>query len=48
VGADFFPEGIDRMETAWLCNDAESDQAGEAQSRTCSSDTCDLEDLAIF
>jgi hypothetical protein len=28
AGADFFPEGIDRMETAWSCNDAKSDQMG--------------------
>lgn len=48
AGADFSPEGIDRMETAWSCNDAKSDQAGEAQSRTCSSDARDLEDVAIF
>ena len=36
------------METASLSNEAKSDQVGEAQSRTRSSDTCDLEDLAIF
>ncbi len=36
------------METASLSNEAKSDQEGEARSRTRSSDTCDLEDLAIF
>jgi len=48
AGAGVFPEGIDRMETASLSNEAKSDPEGEARSRTCSSDTCDLEDLAIF
>lgn len=48
AGAGFFPEGIDRMETASLSNEAKSDQEGEAQSRSRSSDTFDLEDLAIF
>jgi hypothetical protein len=48
AGAGFFPEGIDRMETASLSNEAKSDQEGEARSRSRSSDTFDLEDLAIF
>ena len=48
AGADFSPGGIDRMETASLSNEANLDQAGEAQSQPPSSDTCDLEDLAIF
>jgi hypothetical protein len=36
------------METASLSNEAKSDWAGEAQSRTRSSDTRDLEDFAIL
>ena len=48
AGAACSPEGIDRMETASLSNEAKSDQAGEAQSRMRSLETCDLEDLAIF
>jgi hypothetical protein len=48
AGAGVSPEGIDRVETPSLSNEAKSDQEGEAQSRTRSSDTCDLEDLAIF
>ena len=36
------------METVSLSNEAKSDQEGEARSRTRSSDTFDLEDLAIF
>ena len=48
VGADFSPEGIDRMETASLSNEAKSDQKDEARSQTRSLDTRDLEDLAIL
>ena len=48
AGADFSPEGIDRMEKASLSNEAKSDQVGEAQSPTRSADTRDLEDSAIF
>ena len=48
AGVDSFPVRIDRMGTASLSNEAKPDQAGEAQSQTRSSDTCDLEDLAIF
>jgi hypothetical protein len=36
------------METASLSNEAKSDQEGEARSRSRSSDTFDLEDLAIL
>jgi hypothetical protein len=36
------------METASLSNEAKQDLAGAAQSRTRSSDTRDLEDLAIL
>ena len=35
------------METASLSNEAKSGQEAEAQSRLCSLDTRDLEDLAI-
>jgi hypothetical protein len=35
------------METASLSNEAKSDQEDEAQSRVCSLDARDLEDLAI-
>ncbi len=47
VGEDYSPEGIDTMETASLSNEAKSDQEDEAQSRVCSLDARDLEDLAI-
>lgn len=47
AGADCSPEGIDTMETASLSNEAKSDQEDEAQSRLCSLDARDLEDLAI-
>ena len=48
AGVGFSPEGIDRMETASLSNEAKSDQEGEARSRTRSSDTFNLKDLTIF
>ena len=48
AGADCALEGIDRMETALLSNGAKLDQEAEAPSRTCSSNTSDLEDFAIF
>ena len=48
AGVDCSLEGIDRTETASLSNGANLDQEGEAQSRTRSSDTRDLEDFAIF
>ena len=47
MGADCSPEGIDRMETASLSNEAKSDQAAEVQSRLRSLDARDLEDVTI-
>ena len=49
MGADCSPEGIDKMETASLSNEAKSDQEDEdeAQSRLRSLDARDLEDVAI-
>ena len=47
MGADCFLEGIDRMETASLSNEAKSDQEAEAQSRLRSLDARDLEDVTI-
>jgi hypothetical protein len=47
VGEDYSPEGIDRMETASLSNEAKSDQEDKAQSRLRSLDARDLEDVAI-
>jgi hypothetical protein len=47
AGGDCSPEGIDRMETASLSNEAKSDQAAEVQSRLRSLDARDLEDVTI-
>ena len=47
MGADCSPEGIDKMETASLSNEAKSDQEDEAQSHSRSLDARDLEDVTI-
>lgn len=47
MGENYAPEGIDRVETASLSNEAKSDQEDKAQSRLRSLDARDLEDVAI-
>ena len=47
AGGDCSPEGIDRVETASLSNEAKSDQEDEAQSRLRSLEARDLEDVTI-